>query len=86
VTAAAAGRGAAVTFAENEERFAAVEAKFVRFTIFATNNGFVPCIDELEVFTSGEKSRNVGLASAGADGDGFGDVCGESEASARAFE
>ena len=46
----------------NEDRFTSVPAKFVRFTILATNSA-EPCIDELELF-SGE--TNVALASAGA--------------------
>ena len=51
-----------VNAVENMERIAQVEAKFVRFTIAATNSG-EPCIDELQVF-SGE--QNVALSSSGA--------------------
>jgi hypothetical protein len=51
----------AVTAKLNVEKFEPVSAKFVRFTIEATNAS-QPCIDELEVF-SGEK--NVALASLG---------------------
>ncbi len=54
-----------VSIARNVDRFAPIEAKFVRFTITATNNGGAPCIDELEVFSAGENARNVALASAG---------------------
>jgi hypothetical protein len=61
-----AGLREPVTFAKNEERFAPVEAKVVRFTVAATNNGIEPCVDELEVFVAGEGARNVALASAGA--------------------
>lgn len=43
----------------NVEEFAPLEAKFVRFTINATNSG-EPCIDELEIFSG---SQNVALAS-----------------------
>ncbi len=50
---------------QNEERFEPKTARFVRFTITATNSA-EPCIDELEIWTAGEKSQNVGLASAGA--------------------
>ncbi|MBI2927748.1 MAG: DUF1553 domain-containing protein [Verrucomicrobia bacterium] len=48
----------------NVERFAPVAAKRLRFTIQATSDA-EPCIDELEVYTSGEGSTNVALASAG---------------------
>jgi hypothetical protein len=50
----------------NVERFAPVEARFVRFTVQATNNGIEPCIDELEIWTAGDEPRNVALASEGA--------------------
>ncbi len=53
----------AVRTEHNVDRFESVEARFVRFTIDATNNGSQPCIDELEIF-AGEK--NVALASLGA--------------------
>jgi hypothetical protein len=59
-----AGRRPPVTARLNVERFAPVKAKYVRFVIEATNN-LEPCLDELEVFTSGAESRNVALASAG---------------------
>jgi hypothetical protein len=48
----------------NVERFAPVEAKFVRFTVHETN-GLEPCLDELEVFTAGPEPVNVALASLG---------------------
>jgi hypothetical protein len=48
----------------NVERFSPVEARFVRFTVLATNGG-EPCIDELEVFTTGPSATNVALASFG---------------------
>ncbi len=47
----------------NVEKFAALQAKTVRFVIHASNSS-EPCIDELQVFTS--DGRNVALASAGA--------------------
>jgi len=53
---------APVTHLANHESFDAVKAKFVRFTIEATNGG-QPCIDELEVFAGG---KNVALAKNGA--------------------
>ena len=49
---------------KNFERFAPVTARFVRFTVLATN-GSEPCLDELEVFTAGDR-RNLALAAAGA--------------------
>lgn len=56
-----------VSALKNVERFEPVSAKFVRFTSFATteNNRYEPCIDELEIFTAGDDSRNVALASFG---------------------
>src|SRR5262249_27465354 len=45
----------------NVERFAPVEARFVRFTVLATNDPLEPCIDELEVWSAGASPRNVGL-------------------------
>jgi hypothetical protein len=50
----------------NVERFAPVPARFVRFTVQATNNGIEPCIDELEAWTAEPIPRNIALASAGA--------------------
>ena len=46
----------------NYERLAPVEARFVRFTIFATNSA-EPCLDELEIFAA--EQRNVALAKHG---------------------
>ena len=54
-----------VTRGKNTEHFAPIEARFVRFTIASTTQ-LEPCIDELEVFTIGETSRNIALASTGA--------------------
>ena len=47
-----------VTADSNVERFSPVKAKWVRFTIDATNNGSQPCIDELEIWAN---STNVAL-------------------------
>ena len=57
----------AVDFDRNVETFAAVEAKFVRFTSLATvdDNKHQPCIDELEVFSSDANRGNVALANYG---------------------
>jgi hypothetical protein len=50
-------RRVAVNALGNVEKFAPVKAKFIRFTIEATNN-LEPCIDELEIFAIG---KNVAL-------------------------
>jgi cytochrome c553 len=58
-----------VTSKQNVERFKPVEAKFVKFTILATNNGIEPCLDELEIWSAaapGKAPQNVALASLGA--------------------
>jgi hypothetical protein len=52
----------AVTAKHNVDKFAPVEAKFVRFTVLKTNSS-QPCIDELEIFSG---AKNVALASVGA--------------------
>src|SRR5262249_50880804 len=41
------------------------EARFVRFTVMATNDGIQPCIDELEVYTTDRDAGNVALAASG---------------------
>ncbi|MEO2092259.1 MAG: DUF1553 domain-containing protein, partial [Gemmataceae bacterium] len=56
----------------NVERFAPVTAKFVRLVVSDTT-GLEPGIDEFEVFTAGEKSRNMALASTGAKATSSGD-------------
>ena len=50
-----------VAFTRNVERFPAVVARGVRFTVLATNNDSEPCIDELEAWSNGESPRNVAL-------------------------
>ncbi len=57
------------------EQFAPTKAKFVRMTIFATNAS-EPCIDELEVFTTGAKPENVALASRGTKTKASGSLMG----------
>ena len=52
----------AVTPTLNVEKFAATNARFVRFTIEATTSS-QPCIDELEIFAA---DKNVALAELGA--------------------
>ena len=56
----------------NVERFEPVEAKFVRFSVAATNQ-FEPCLDELEVYTAGDAPHNV---AAGARPTSSGDYAG----------
>ncbi len=56
---------AAVHRRTNIDRFAPTRAKFVRFTIDETNGGSQPCLDEVEVFTTEAKPRNVALATHG---------------------
>lgn len=55
---------------ENVETFAAVDAKFVRFTIHDANLhpklGLIePCIDEFEIYTDEAEPRNIALATLG---------------------
>jgi len=62
------------------ETFDAIDARFIRFTVTATNSG-EPCIDELEIFTvaggPGQSQRqNVGAAVAGAVATSSGDYAG----------
>ncbi|QEG43331.1 DUF1553 domain-containing protein [Roseimaritima ulvae] len=63
------GLRAAVNAKRNVETFAPTRARFVRFTIHATNGG-QPCIDELEIYAG---QRNVALATAGAKATSSGD-------------
>ena len=50
-----------VEFTRNVESLAPEKVRFVRFTTDATNNNSEPCIDELELWTTGKESRNVAL-------------------------
>ena len=56
----------------NTEIFTPISARYLKFTIRKTN-GVEPCIDELEVWSSGEKSTNVALASNGVVASSSGD-------------
>jgi hypothetical protein len=58
---------APVNFELNIEAFPISQAKFVRFTSYETTNDnrYEPCLDELEVFTSGEEPVNIALATHG---------------------
>lgn len=59
----------AVNARVNVEPFQPVQARFVRFTVGATNQG-EPCIDELEIYSG---DQNVALASSGAQSTSSGD-------------
>jgi mono/diheme cytochrome c family protein len=63
--AAAPRPRAAVGPRRNIDRFAPIAARFVRFTVLATNQS-EPCLDELEIYTAGAEPRNVALAAGGA--------------------
>ncbi|MCA9267351.1 MAG: DUF1553 domain-containing protein, partial [Planctomycetales bacterium] len=62
----------AVAADRNGEQFPPHKAKYVRFTIAATNSA-EPCIDELEIFAEG---KNVALATAGAKATASGSLRG----------
>jgi hypothetical protein len=65
---AALGRRAPVNAVLNDEKFEPAFARYVRFFVEDTNNR-EPCIDELEVYTVGQKGKpasNAALASTGA--------------------
>ena len=59
------GERPAVNARRNVDEFAPSLARYVRFTILATNNGAEPCLDELQVFGA-DPSRNLALAVDGA--------------------
>ncbi|MCA9226854.1 MAG: DUF1553 domain-containing protein, partial [Planctomycetales bacterium] len=61
---------------QNVERFAATAAKFVRFTTQATidDNRHQPCLDELEIYSAAEPTKNVALASHGSVATSSGNV------------
>jgi hypothetical protein len=50
----------------NIEKFLPVSALLVRMAVEATTDGLEPCIDELEIWTTGDGPRNVALADMGA--------------------
>jgi hypothetical protein len=64
---------AAVHPIRNVERFPAVEAKYVRFTILGTNSG-QPALEELEIFTAGKKRVNVATRQRGAKATASGEM------------
>lgn len=55
-----------VAVRRNVDRVEPVEARYVRLTVDATNNGSQPCIDELELFAPDFAGGNLALATAGA--------------------
>jgi hypothetical protein len=61
--------------ADEAEPLAQPQGPSGRFTIESTNN-LEPCIDELEVFASGEERRNVALASLGVKATSSGNYSG----------
>jgi mono/diheme cytochrome c family protein len=78
-SSANAPRRAAVNPRQNIDRFEPVRARFVRFTVLATNNGSQPCIDELEIHSVPDETgpaRNVALATAGAVATASGTLTG----------
>ena len=62
----------------NVDRFAAVEARYLRFTIEATTSA-EPCLDELEVFSAEDIPRNVALAANGAKASASGTYAGNDQ-------
>jgi hypothetical protein len=55
----------AVHISRNVDDFAPIQARFVRFTILATQKGDEPCLDELEVYGP-DHATNLALAARGA--------------------
>jgi hypothetical protein len=68
-------RRAPVSPLQNQERFAPVRAKMIRFVVLATNS-VEPCLDELEIYTAEPMPRNVALASHGTRATSSGDLGG----------
>ncbi|MDB4689082.1 DUF1549 and DUF1553 domain-containing protein [Verrucomicrobia bacterium] len=60
-------RRAPIDHLGNVERFESIDARFIRFTVLATedNNRHEPCLDELEIFRAGARSINVAHSSLG---------------------
>ncbi|MCW3094871.1 MAG: hypothetical protein JWL77_489 [Chthonomonadaceae bacterium] len=65
VLGAAPRRAVAVDARHNVDVFTPVLARFVRFTVLATNDGSQPCLDEIQLFGP-ESDGNLALASRGA--------------------
>ncbi|MGI9457126.1 MAG: DUF1549 domain-containing protein, partial [Aeoliella sp.] len=69
----------AVQASRNSEQFAPVDAKYVRFTVSATNSS-EPCIDELEVYSVGTENsapENVAAAAGGGKATSSGNYTGD---------
>ncbi len=60
----------------NVDRFEPVVAQRVRFTVLSTGGSGEPCIDELEIYTTGNPPRNVALDRVGAVVTSSGDYAG----------
>lgn len=58
-------RRSAVNARHNAEEFAPTPARFVRFTVLATNDGSQPCLDEIRLFGP-DSADNLALAARGA--------------------
>lgn len=63
----------------NVDRFHPVQAKRIRFTVLATDGNSEPCIDELEIYTTGTPPRNVAIDRDGALVTSSGDYSGNSK-------
>jgi hypothetical protein len=59
------GERPAVNARRNVDEFLPVTARYVRFTILATNDGSEPCLDEIQIYGADE-GRNLALAMDGA--------------------
>ncbi len=59
----------------NVETFGPVEARFIRFTVRATNRG-EPCLDELEIYPPNDEVHNLALAVTGARATASGSLRG----------
>lgn len=62
------GKRPAVNARQNTEKFAPVEARYVRFTVTKTNK-YEPCLDELEVYETGTSKNVARGAAATSSGD-----------------
>ena len=60
-----AQRRASVNAQHNVENFAPVTARFIRFTILATNSSNEPCLDELQIFAP-DNGDNLAASTTGA--------------------
>ena len=70
----------------NVECFAAVEARFVRFTVIATTDRTEPCIDELELYGPDAGAGNLALAEPRRESNGLVGLSEQSLAPHRAHQ